>query len=192
VYEEKMAQLFVVGNYEWLVAALEDEAYSLHGDNETTLRPGLRAEAAGGESDDASSPVILRVPCSSGGECWAVIHTAGSSVRVNGTALSTGIRALSHRDELRVGGAAGRVFFSSERLACVVPFDGVDTPHCPRCQTVIERGTPAVKCPQCAVWFHQSDEFPCWTYSPTCALCDQPTELEGGFRWTPEEVVPCG
>jgi hypothetical protein len=91
-----------------------------------------------------------------------------------------------------VGGTAGRVFFSLERLARVVPFDGVDKSHCPRCQTVIERGTPAVRCPQCGVWHHESDEFRCWTYSPTCALCDQPTELEGSFRWTPEEGDSCG
>jgi hypothetical protein len=182
-----MAQLFVDGGSEWLVAPLEGDAHILSGDADTPLRPRVLVEQDGSDADLTTHPVILRVADSSDDECWVVIQTPGSSLRVNGTALVTGVRALSHRDELRVGGAAGRVFFSLERSACVVPFDGVGKSHCPRCQTVIERGTPAVRCPQCGVWHHQSDEFPCWTYSPTCALCDQSTEFESGFRWTPEE-----
>jgi hypothetical protein len=183
-----VAQLFVDGGSEWLVASLEDDAHVLCGDAEISLRPRRLADSVGSNGDGATRPVILRIAASSGDECWSVIHTPGSSLRINGTALLTGIRVLAHKDELRLRGTAGRVFFSLERLARVVPFDGVENSHCPRCQTVIERQTPAVRCPQCGVWHHQSGEFPCWTYSPTCALCDQPTGLEGGFRWIPEEV----
>jgi hypothetical protein len=102
--------------------------------------------------------------------------------------VPSGIRVLSHRDELRLTGVAGRAFFSLEGFARVDPFAGVEGSRCPRCQQPIELETPAVCCPQCRVWHHESEEFSCWTYSATCALCNQPTEFEAGFRWTPDEV----
>lgn len=181
-----MAQIFVAEGSEWLVARLDADAYALWGDAEHSLRPRRLADA-----DDGSSPLIVRVARSPGEECWAAVHTPGSALRVNGTALVTGIRVLSHRDELRLAGVAGRVFFSLEGLAAVVPFVGVEGSRCPRCQQPIELGSPAVRCPnpQCGVWHHESEEFGCWTYSPTCALCDQSTDLEGGFRWTPQELT---
>ena len=179
-----MALIFVEDGKEWPVARLEGDRHALRGDAEVSLRPG-RAEHA----DDGSRPLILRVADSPGDERWVVVHTPGSALRINGTALATGIRVLSHRDELRQAGIAGRVFFSLEGLAHVAPFDGVEGSRCPRCQQPIELGSPAVRCPQCGVWHHESEEYGCWTYSPTCSLCDQPTELEGGFRWTPEEMV---
>ena len=45
-----------------------------------------------------------------------------------------------------------------------------------------------VTCPQCGVWHHQreTDALRCWTYSPHCAMCDQPTDLSAGYRWTPQ------
>jgi hypothetical protein len=181
-----MAQIFVEEKSEWPVAVLEGDRHALWGDAEASLRP-RRAAAA----DDGSRPLVLRMLDSTGAEGWVVIHTPGPALRLNGTALVTGIRVLSHRDELRLAGAGGRAFFSLEGLAAVAPFDGVEGSRCPRCQQPIELGTPAVRCPQprCGVWHHESEEFRCWTYSSTCSLCDQSTELEGGFRWTPEEVV---
>lgn len=181
-----MAQFFVEEGSEWPVALLEEDRHVLWGDAEASLRP-RRAPPAG----EGSHPLILRLPESPGVERWVVIHTPGRALRLNGTALVTGIRVLSHRDELRLAGVAGRAFFSLEGLAAVVPFEGLEGSRCPRCQQPIQPGTPAVRCPQprCGVWHHESDEFPCWTYSPTCSLCDQSTELEGGFRWTPDEEV---
>jgi hypothetical protein len=183
-----MAQLFVQDGFEWPVAPLEREVYALGGDAEISLRTPPLADAA-----DRSRPLILRAshPSCSGDEQWVVVNAPGRVLRINGMALATGIRVLSHRDELRVAGLAGRVFFSLEGLARVVPFDGLEGSRCPRCQQAIELGSPAVRCPQprCGVWHHESEEFRCWTYSPTCALCDQPTELDAGFRWTPDEVT---
>jgi hypothetical protein len=192
----------VVDGSAWAVAPLEGDLHVLCGDSQTPLRPQLVAEdladsdRTGGDGTSAGSegavelrPLILRVREPSGGEQWAVVHPPGSRLRVNGTALATGIRALSHRDELRVAGVAGRVFFSLEGLPRVVAFDGGEQGRCPRCQQAIATGTPAVHCPQCGVWHHESEAFGCWTYSSTCALCDQHTDLEGGFRWTPEEIV---
>ena len=186
----------------WGVAPLEGDLHVLCGDAHASLRPQWVAEdladsdrargaavPAGSDGALELRPLLLRVTDPSGDEQWAVVHSPGSSLRVNGTALATGIRVLSHRDELRMAGVPGRTFFSLEGLPRIVPFDGGEEGRCPRCQQAIGIGTPAVRCPQCGVWHHESEEFGCWTYSSTCALCDQQTDLEGGFRWTPEEIV---
>ena len=128
--------------------------------------------------------------CSRGvdGEQWLVMSAGASGVRLNGAALLTGIRALRDHDELHVDGV-GRVFFSTEQLARIEPFPGAERPaFCPRCKQEIDKHYPAVRCPQCNVWYHQSQDLPCWTYSDTCALCAQATHLGAGFRWTPEEL----
>jgi len=178
-----MAQLFIEDGDDWWVAPLDAGAYALGCDAESALRPRLASDGEAG-----SVPVIERVPDLSGEETWVVFHSAGSALRINGTRLSTGIRVLLHRDELRVTGVAGRAFFSLEGFARVEAFAGVEDSRCPRCQQPIERETPAVRCPQCSVWHHESEEFGCWTYSTTCSLCDQPSDFEAGFRWMPEQA----
>ena len=181
-----MAQLFVEDGLEWAVAPLEGSAYALCGNAETSLRPQRVSDGEVG-----SGPVIERASDPSGKdageETWVLLHSPANALRVNGTALASGIRVLSHRDELRLAGVAGRAFFSLEGLARAAPFDGVEGSRCPRCQQGIEPGTPAVRCPQCGVWHHESGELGCWSYSPACSLCDQPTPLGAGFRWTPDE-----
>lgn len=133
------------------------------------------------------APVELRHAVIDGEAVWAVLAAPGAPVRVNGLAVTGGIRVLTDRDEIAVGGA-GTVFFSAESLARVEPFPGAErTLFCPRCKLPVEPGAPAVRCPACSVWHHQSEELPCWTYAAACALCPQPTDLAGGFRWTPEE-----
>ena len=118
-------------------------------------------------------------------EGWVVVGPP--AVSVNGSPLDTGIRVLRDRDELRAG--SGRVFFSTESLAVVAPLPVTGkTTFCPRCKLEIAPGSPAVRCPGCGVYHHQSEEFPCWTYSVTCALCDYPTALDAGYRWVPEEL----
>jgi hypothetical protein len=122
------------------------------------------------------------------GETWLVMGVTAAGVLLNGEPLRTGIRVLADRDELHVDGV-GRVFFSTERLARVEPCPGAEPAvRCVRCKQIIEPGTDAVRCPQCGVWYHQSDDLPCWTYTPHCVLCPQPTALETGYRWTPAEV----
>jgi predicted RNA-binding Zn-ribbon protein involved in translation (DUF1610 family) len=130
--------------------------------------------------------ILMRSP-GAGATRW-VLLAASQGVLVNGLPLHTGIRVLSDRDEICLG-AAGAVYFSTETLATVEVFPGSEQPvYCPRCKQEIAPGSNAVKCPQCGVWHHQSEELPCWTYSPRCALCDQPTELGGSYRWSPEEL----
>ena len=115
------------------------------------------------------------------------------AVRVNGVPLDLGIHVLRDRDELRVGST--RAFFSAESLAAIEPFPGSVGPTlCPRCKLEVEAGKAAVRCPKCRVWHHQCpeepDELGCWLYSEKCAAdCGQPTALDAGFRWTPEDEL---
>jgi hypothetical protein len=171
----------------WAVLPLEADAYAVvEGPAHT-----LRARPAAGESE--ARALLLRAaagePAPSAGEpphAWFALAVPGRGVSCNGLPLVLGLHALSDRDELRVAGA-GSLFFSSETLARPAPFPG--SPHpvsCPRCLQEIGAGTPAVRCPQCGVWHHQSPELPCWTYARTCQLCSQPSDLEAGYRWSPE------
>jgi hypothetical protein len=137
-----------------------------------------------GDALDVSPGMLLR-RASVEPEVWVLVSS--SAVHVNGARLSAGIRILCDRDELRAGGH--RSFFSTESLAKIVPFPGADRPvFCARCKLEIAAGTPAVRCPRCTVWHHQTEQLPCWTYSPQCAICDQPSALDAGFVWSPEEL----
>lgn len=115
---------------------------------------------------------------------WLLL--ASESVLVNGSPLFGGVRVLRDRDEVRVG--SRRAYFSEEEPPQVVPFPGADEPIlCPRCKLALTAGEPSVRCP-CGVWYHQSAEFPCFTYSERCSLCDRATTLDAGFRWTPRNL----
>lgn len=167
---------------DWLVTPLDDGAFALPASGAPPRVHRQLAEAARGT---AALLLRSRLP---DGETWLVMGLAPSGVLLNGEPLRTGIRVLADRDELHVDGV-GRVFFSSERLARIEAFPGAErTVRCPRCKQIVEPGSAAVRCPQCAAWYHQSDDLPCWTYAPHCALCPQPTALETGYQWTPAEV----
>jgi hypothetical protein len=159
---ERMAHL-------WIEEAARWAALPLHAD-------GLRLA-------DAEAP-LLRRGRTPEGETWVVI--GGRDVFVNGRRLAAGMRVLRDRDEIRVGDSSP-IFFSCERLAAIEAFAGASGPaYCPRCKQELLHETPVVRCPQCRVAHHQTDELPCWTYTPACALCDQPTALDGAYRWRPE------
>jgi hypothetical protein len=144
---------------------------------------GPASAASPGAAPPPDVPAHLWRSMTPDGEAWIILGSA--AVRVNGEPLDVGIRVLRDRDELRAGDR--RAFFSTESLAKIVPFPGGERPtFCPRSRLEITPGSPAVACPQCKVWHHQSEELPCWTYSERCATCDQSTALDAGFRWTPE------
>lgn len=124
---------------------------------------------------------------------WALLVGSSSGVLVNGEPVRLGMRLLRDRDEVLVPGV-GRTYFSTERLAVVEPFPGLDgrTPICPRCRQELERGRPAVQCPsaECGAWHHEDAEreLLCWSYDSHCALCPQPTALDAGYGFNPEEL----
>ena len=122
-------------------------------------------------------------------ERWLVMAPPGAGLRVAGCLVAAGLRVLQDRDELQWNGAMP-IFFSSENLAVIQPYPSGDRPvHCARCKLPIEPGSPAVQCPRatCGLWYHQSEEFPCWTYAPICVeSCGQPTDLDADYQWQPE------
>ena len=175
-----MAHLWIKnGSDEWAVLPLEADAFSL-----ATNPPRLAGDATDG-GGDASGVVLMRGR--QGDEAfWVLISGGAREVWVNGVALALGVRAVADRDEISVG-RVGTFYFSTESLARVEEFPGAaQALYCPRCKLAVERATPSVKCPQCGVWYHQSEELPCWAYAETCALCPQTTDAGAGFRWTPE------
>jgi hypothetical protein len=153
-----------------------------------SLPEALPADGNGRRVGLEPAEAILLWSDSGSGTRW-VLMTASDSVRVNGLPLTTGIHVLDDRDEICLG-TPQPIYFSTEVPAAVEVFPGFARPVvCPRCTLEIAPGTQAaVRCPNCGVWHHQSEEYPCWTYSPRCALCGQATELGIGFRWSPEEL----
>jgi len=177
-----MAHLWVRTEAEqWAVLPLEHDAFTLTANPPRPVDPSFR------EGDALSSVLLVRAR---GHEAvtWVLVSGAGSRVSVNGSVIETGMRVVADRDEIRIAGGE-RLYFSTETLASVEQFAGGDqTLFCPRCKQEIENGTKAVKCPGCGVWHHQTEELNCWTYSEVCALCAHATDLEAGFRWTPDEL----
>lgn len=175
-----MAHLWLQeGKRVWGVFPLEAQNLS--------LPDALPAGGIGRRDGLEPTEAILLRPDSESGTRW-VLMSASESVRVNGLPLLTGIHVLDDRDEICMG-ALCPVYFSTEDLAQVEDFPGSGQPGlCPRCKLVIARGKRAVRCPRCRVWHHQTDELPCWTHTPRCAVCDQATQLGIGYRWSPEEL----
>ena len=168
----------------WAALALAGEAYGL-------TEAGLVGREEGGDErpEPSQDPLLRR----GGGEQWVLLAGNRSGVRVNGVPLLLGMHVLGDHDEIFVPTPAEprRFYFSTERLARVEPFPAADgAATCPRCKQPIEQGDPAVRCPSssCGVWHHQSEKWPCWTYSDRCALCPTSTALDSGYRWTPEEL----
>lgn len=124
-------------------------------------------------------------------DAWVLMFNADCPIWVNGLQVPPGFCVLRDRDELRLGSGdvTVRLFFSDEVLPSVTSFPGSAQPaFCPRCRLPLKQGDAAVRCPNgsCGIWHHQTAEFPCWTYAEGCAVCRQSTDLEAGFRWSPE------
>ena len=121
---------------------------------------------------------------------WTLLAPSQSRVHINDAALENGIRVLANRDAIRICGLA-TMYFSTERLAGIEAYPDAEPVFCPRCKMMISEGDAAVCCAQCGVWHHEQlpDGRTCWSYSTTCSLCEQSTDLDSaGFRWTPEEL----
>jgi hypothetical protein len=201
-----MAQLFIQdGSREWSVLPLTEDLYriSLSGSKTGLDQKAARAveslpvpvvEPTRIESIAREGALLLRrdgsretsndtePPASSAG--WAVLTGPGTRIRVNGVAIAVGIATLRHRDE--IGFECGApLYFSTERLASVETYTASDSPRCPRCTLPIEAGDLYVRCPGCNVLHHQLPDRECFSYSPSCALCDQSSSLAADFRWSP-------
>jgi hypothetical protein len=119
-------------------------------------------------------------------DVWHLLAPFSTRVSVNGLPMTTGLRTLRDRDQITIGHRSA--YFSIEERAECVAFPGTERKFfCARCRQELTAGALAVRCPQCNVWHHQSEELPCWTYTAHCGLCSQPTDLEAGYRWQPDE-----
>lgn len=168
-----MSHLFVEDfeSSTWRVAALRAEAHAAE-----TGDPVVPGEA----SFDAACGALLHAVAG----LWVLIGT--EAVRVNGSPLLGGVRVLRDRDELRVG--ARRCFFSEEEPPRLVSFPGAEPPvDCARCTQPLAAGDAAVRC-ACGLWHHQTPDLPCWADFAHCAQCPRPTALDGGYRWSPDEL----
>lgn len=182
--DERMSRIFLPIIDGWDVEPLERSVYSL-GHAEGGAEAALWDEQER-ENAPADAPLLLACEGADGsGSGWALIANGNARLLVNGEPVALGIALLRDRDELRVGGGEA-VYFSTERRAGVEACEREDAPRCPRCASTIARGELSVRCPGCQVLHHQRAERECWTYLATCALCDQPTDLATGLRWTPE------
>lgn len=170
---ERWAPIPLVAREYWLsaeglvpVESLDDRAVSLHSALAIRWNNGIRDE-------------------------WILLSRLTSEVQVNGSHLTLGARVLRDRDEIVLTSAASghqsRHFFSTERLVHVEKLPPITgTTYCPRCKESIKEGELVVQCPGCGAWHHQAESLPCWSYSSRCALCDHSTEMNAGYRWTPE------
>jgi hypothetical protein len=169
--------------HEWTIMPLDgDAAWTLTGQHDQPV-------CAGHVTNNSQSSVLLTSALLPGkDETWILLAPPQQAVRVNGERVLLGICVLRDKDEIRVPGGVS-LFFSTEKLARVELFPGINGQRffCPRCKQEIPLTSPAVRCPQCNVWHHQSEDLPCWSYSDHCALCDQSSALDADYRWTPEE-----
>jgi hypothetical protein len=190
-----MAQIWMQRDAgEWQAIAIDRETCALA---ETGPSPiGLDVDCDGPGAASESAGVRLRRLQGAGGEAWALVASRASRVLVNGLPVRHGLAVLADRDEIRAlacGEASSAAwltcFFSTERLATVEPFPSTGRRgSCPRCKQPLTPGEAAVRCPGCGLWHHATEDWPCWTHVEVCAVCDQPTALDTGFRWTPEDL----
>lgn len=134
------------------------------------------------EADPSATPTPTPT-CTPAG--WAILAGPGMRIRINGVTMTVGIATLRHRDEIALEGRAP-VYFSTERLASIETYAATDSPCCPRCTLPIEPGDLYVCCPGCNVLHHQRPDRECFSYSSSCASCDQSSSLAADFRWSPE------
>jgi rRNA maturation protein Nop10 len=168
----------------------EWQAHSLRNERCTVSRVGPMPLVAREQLVRVSGPVLVRTDHARGLEDWVLLCSPRSRTRINGLPVPVGARVLADRDAIAVG-AGHTVFFSSERVAEIVPFpDENGHTCCVRCKLPIEPGTPAVRCPSatCGFWHHQTLEQPCWTYTDACPACGHPTDLDAGLQWSPADL----
>ena len=175
-----MAHLWIKDEADqWSVMPLEQPAFTLTSEGPRPIDDLSHARLTQG--------VLLLRAVEADGK-WVLIASADAEVAINGMPLIAGLRVLVDKDEIHVS-KLDSYYFSAESLARVEEFpDAHKSLFCPRCKQELAGGVEAVRCPACGVWHHETDALNCWTYSDGCAMCGHSTEMNGTFRWTPEEL----
>jgi hypothetical protein len=183
-----MAHLWIPDDVKpWAVLLLEECTYDL--DRTPPVKLPVERGARARTYWDRQRQTLLVPATAPGARRWALLAGPHRRVWVNGSRLDLGLRLLDDRDHIRLD--SGRsYYFSSETLAHLERYAGDGQAiQCPRCKQELLPGTPAVRCPGCGIWHHQTEDRPCWTHAPLCALCDRTTELEDArYQWVPEGI----
>jgi len=177
-----MSIIWSIASQDWLpFELLGTAAFRLGGDSDIAVEAVDPAEPRSLNGED-----VLLCQVDSQGDQWALICRP-AACRVNGIAIQTGIRCLSDKDDILIGGSGKRLLFSKEVIATITVHHG-QPKQCPRCTLAIEDGSPVVVCPTCRVAYHQDAAFPrlCYSYSNSCIVCQGSTALNAGYAWPPE------
>ena len=167
----------------WAAAPLESRRFRLAADGLAEVSSDARVRST------PSAVQLLRGRTA--GQPWVLLAGKDAGVRVNGLGLELGVRVLRDRDEIFLARPRRRFYFSAESLPRVERFPhDLRAASCPRCHRLIHAGSLAVRCPnqECGVWHHEAADCHCWTEGEHCALCETPTELRAGFRWSPQDL----
>ncbi|MCL4180046.1 MAG: hypothetical protein KJ072_20150 [Verrucomicrobia bacterium] len=166
----------------WTLTMLSAPRVVIHADPRRAIEAVTTPQAGEGAATISRYRRAAELPV------WVLYAAPTAGVEINGRPLWLGIRVLRDRDAIGLGERMP-LFFSTEELARVESFPRLGTPvFCARCKLPIAEGAPAVRCPNCGHWCEQSETKACWSYGPTCPMCEQPTSFETGYRWTPEEL----
>lgn len=181
----------------WLKAATDGwRTIALVADTCALASAGLRSVDTAVEAPADPRAALLHRVSGAGDDTWALLAGPLARPLVNGLPVPLGLVVLADRDEIRWPAPLDPscpppwpIFFSTERLATIAPYPpDARRGSCPRCKQPLTPGDPAVRCPGCGLWHHATEALPCWTYGEQCAACPQPTSLDTGFQWTPEDL----
>jgi hypothetical protein len=190
IKERRFAEVSTMA-FLWVINAVEEApswaVVPLKGAKQVELQRGEPVPATPLREKQVDARAALLQQYSTGRQDqWVLLAPKCTPVAVNGLPVLAGIKVLQDRDEIRFVGTNRRIFYSTERLVRIEEFGGSEREiSCPRCKQEIQEGSGVVRCPQCDVVHHQTEGLSCWTYSNHCSLCDQPTALDAGYRWTP-------
>ena len=99
----------------------------LNNDVMALTNDGVYPGSIGQEGKPVQGSVFLKSWQHAEDQIWLVMAGRGTRVWVNGRPLHTGIRVLQDRDDVRVHDQLS-VFFSTEQLAEVLPFQAGNSP----------------------------------------------------------------
>jgi hypothetical protein len=129
---------------------------------------------------------VRLLPCNDGSDspAYVLLVKDGAPVRLNGQ-QPLSVSLLQDRDEIMLGSVYA--YYTTEVLAEIVPFAGAhETIFCARCKSALAEEGPAVQCPACSLWYHETEAQPCWSYAQTC-VCSHPSTVET-FVWWPQPI----
>jgi len=89
-----------------------------------------------------------------------LIWSPDKTVRVNGWTLTTGIRVLADRDEIRIGDRTP-VFYSSESVARSRSSPEATARSSATLYAADRKRKAVVRCPDCGLMYHQDAELRC-------------------------------